>query len=87
MNSLVITDSTGKTWKRVDKRKARRYYELDKPVILCPINYQPFLVCCPTHTIKRDIDFTMSFDNHVNSATIGLCDNFSGLYLSFYVRA
>lgn len=86
MRDLTITDSTGKHWARVSKRKARRYYELNKPVILCPVNLQPFGQWGFGLHLNRLEYVNRPFDYYCQQATWFNCtDRQTGLYLSYYV--
>lgn len=87
MQIITLIDPQGVHWKRVDKRTARRCYELSKPVILCPHKMQPFGIWqCGVAVSKLDDD-SCSFDKHCIYATVYNCvDKQTGLYLSYYVK-
>ena len=64
MNNLILTDSHGNNWQRVNKLTARKHYERDKTVVLCPHNLLPFGHWQCGVNVLREYDVTRSFDNH-----------------------
>jgi len=87
MQKYTLTDQHGITWLRVSKLKARRAFELDKQVILCPNKLHPFNVWSSGVAVSRLDDKSIPFDKHTLNCTWYHCNKEGGLYLSYYVRA
>ena len=87
MKALKLGDGRGRIWQRVNRHKAKRAYELDKTVVLCPCNYTPFLQSSMQHTIAKQDDVTKSFDYHTHVAMSMMCNSSDGVYLNYFVSA
>lgn len=86
MLTITLIDSHGNNWQRVNKRKARCFFETDKPVILCPHKMNPFGMWHIGSIHNRLDDTTVSFDRLALNSTWYNCNNEKGNYLSYYVR-
>lgn len=86
MQLINLTDSHGKHWERVNKRKAKRLFESGKPVILCPHKMYPFGYWQVGTMHSRLEDTTVSFDRLAMNSTWYNCNNETGNYLSYYVE-
>ena len=87
MNNIIVTDAHGNNWKRVNKLTARKHYERDKTIILCPHKLLPFGHWQCGNSVLREYDVSRSFDNHCLYNTWFNCvDKQTGFYLAYYVK-
>lgn len=99
MNNYIFKDSNGKQYKRIDKRQAKRLYDDEKTIVLCPCNLRPFGFYNPQidinkmdylkHGYKTPLlyDGTNEYDfkTRVNSFEFYNCTNTeTGKYTAFY---
>lgn len=81
MNNFIFKDSNGITYKRIDKRQAKKLYDAKKLLIFCPCNLRPDFY--GTRFINggrndfREVLNNFEFYNCTNTET--------GLYTAFYV--
>lgn len=85
MINYTFKDSNGKTYKRIEKRQAKKAFYNNKKLVICANNLQPFspygtgLTFVKTPNISNFERFVNNFEyyNCINSET--------GRYSSFYI--
>ena len=95
MRGLTFVNK-GKTYKQISKRRAKKLYLQDIPVVMCPSNLRPFTAWHCEHVLRKrdraqfvldDIGAANDFDNYVNSFEWYNCrDNETGKYTRFYAE-
>lgn len=86
MINLTITDNTGTHWKRVNRRKAKRLFESNQTIMLCPHKMNPFGQWQVGASYNRLDDESRSFDRLAMNSTWYNCNNETGNYLAYYVK-
>lgn len=86
MIKTQLTDQHGVTWLRVSKLRARRAFELDNTVLMCPSKLEPFDNLESVSRASRINDKTKPFNQLAMNATWYNCSKESGLYLSYYIK-
>lgn len=85
MQIITLTDNTGTHWQRVNKRKAKRLFESNQTVVLCPHKMNPLGHWQVVTIHNRLDDTTVAFDRLALQSTWYNCNNETGNYLSYYV--
>ena len=77
----------GFTFKRIDKRAARKAYSHGLSILLAPCNINPYYCFAPTLTINRDRcqEEGSPFDLLVNLFRYYNCGRETGYYPAFYI--
>ena len=85
MYSREFTDNNNKTWKRIDKRKARNLYNKGVTLVLCPDNLRPFGFYQPEAKIDLNYPNYGDFDKICNEFRFYNCVNCeTGYNIAFY---
>jgi hypothetical protein len=91
MRDLYL-ECNGTTYKRIDKRQARKIYNGNTPencttIICCPCQINPFNKWgAYRHYLTTD-RYEISFDALVDEIAWRTCDDYNGRYLSYYVES
>ena len=77
-------------WRRVNKATARRVFENDGTILLCPVKLRPDSMWRPispiAHSLSSELDIKREFDVYVNEFEFYNCNNESGRYVAFYAE-
>lgn len=91
MINYTFKNRDNKSYKRVDKRQARKTFNNYIDVVLCPVNIRPFNDFCPVYitlnkTDLQELNNDKSFDLLVNEYEFYNCNNTHvGKKSAFYV--
>ena len=84
MNKITINGYT-----RITKAAARKLYNENKAIYLCPVKLSPVNIWQGAMEIRKDciIELNNSFDNICNHFSFYNCNyNETGKYIAFYIR-
>lgn len=86
MNNVIIQAGLNR-YKRITKVQARKIYNCNKTIVLCPSNMRPFGQWHPEYVTDKSCNKWDTFENVVLNFEYYNCINTqTGKYTSFYIQ-